>query len=379
VAIRTASSGVNASRQTREGNSGMFLSVVAPCFNEAANLIEFHRRVSAVCDGLGSWELVLVNDGSTDTTLEIIQSLVRRDPHVVGINLARNYGHQIALTAGLRHCGGEYILILDADLQDPPELLDEMLRLMDEQCADVVYGQRRAREGETKFKRLTASVFYRLMRRLIDIEIPLDTGDFRLMNQRTADVLNNMPEQHRFIRGMVSWIGLRQVPLLYDRDARFAGETHYPLNRMIRLAFDAITGFSVMPLRLASLTGAAIGGLGLMLLVYTFFGWMSGRVVEGWTSLMTLMLILGGAQLLMLGVFGEYLGRLYMEAKRRPLFIVDRVLTHQLTPAERRDRVALDMASIMPRTRSQNAIQGTGDEIRDLLRTAASPPMGRGR
>jgi dolichol-phosphate mannosyltransferase len=345
----------------------MFLSVVAPCFNEADNLAEFHRRVSAVCAGLRSWELVLVNDGSTDTTLDVIRNLVRRDSHVVGVNLARNYGHQIALTAGLRHCGGDYILILDADLQDPPELLDDMLRLMDEQDADVVYGQRRARVGETWFKTRTASLFYRLMRRLVDIEIPLDAGDFRLMNQRTAAVLNNMPEQHRFIRGMVSWIGLRQVPLLYDRDHRYAGATHYPLHRMIRLALDAITGFSVMPLRLASLTGVAIGGTGLLLLIYTMISWLSGRVVEGWTSLMTLMLILGGAQLLLLGVFGEYLGRLYMEAKRRPLFVVDRVLTHKPTPMETRDRIALDMASILSRTRAQGSEQEAGHEIRDLL------------
>jgi dolichol-phosphate mannosyltransferase len=345
----------------------MFLSVVAPCFNEAGNLEEFHRRVSAVCSGLGSWELVLVNDGSTDATLAMIQDLVRRDPHVVGVNLARNYGHQIALTAGLRHCGGEFILILDADLQDPPELLDDMLRLMDEQDADVVYGQRRVRAGETWFKTKTASLFYRLMRRLVDIEIPLDTGDFRLMNQRTAAVLNNMPEQHRFIRGMVAWIGLRQVPLPYDRDSRYAGETHYPLHRMIRLALDAITGFSVMPLRLASLTGIAIGGIGLLLLAYTMFGWLSGRVVEGWTSLMTLMLILGGAQLLLLGVFGEYLGRLYMEAKRRPLFVVDRVLTHGPAATENRARIALDMPSILSRTQAQKSEQETGHEIRNLL------------
>jgi glycosyltransferase involved in cell wall biosynthesis len=319
----------------------VLLSVVAPCYNESDNLAEFYRRLAAVCEKFGSWELVLVNDGSTDTTLDLIQDLVQRDPHVVGINLARNYGHQIALTAGLRHCHGEYILILDADLQDPPELLDDMLRVMERQSADVVYGQRRARMGETWFKTKTAALFYRLMRRLVDIEIPLDTGDFRLMNQRTAAVLNAMPEQHRFIRGMVAWIGLRQVPLLYDRDPRFAGETHYPLNRMIRLAFDAITGFSVVPLRLASLTGVAIGGLGLLLLLYTVLAWAEGRTIEGWTSLMTLMLILGGAQLLLLGIFGEYLGRLYIEAKRRPLFVVDRVLSHQLALQDV-PRVALD-------------------------------------
>ncbi len=339
----------------------MFLSVVAPCFNEAGNLNEFHRRVAAVCSGLGAWELILVNDGSTDATLDLIKDLVRRDSHVTGINLARNYGHQIALTAGLRYCTGEYILILDADLQDPPELLDEMLRLMDQQSADVVYGQRRARAGETWFKTRAASLFYRLMRRLVDIDLPLDAGDFRLMNQRTVAVLNSMPEQHRFIRGMVAWIGLRQVPLLYDRDPRHAGETHYPLHRMIHLAFDAITGFSVMPLRLASLTGAAIGIVGLLLLTYTLLGWLTGHVAQGWTSLMSLMLILGGAQLLLLGIFGEYLGRLYIEAKRRPLFVVDRVLTHAVSD------IGLDMASILSRTPERGSEQETGHEIRNLL------------
>jgi polyisoprenyl-phosphate glycosyltransferase len=340
----------------------MFLSVVAPCFNEAGNLPEFHRRVAAVCSGLGAWELILVNDGSTDTTLALIRDLVRCDPHVTGINLARNYGHQIALTAGLRYCTGDYILILDADLQDPPELLEEMLRLMGQQCADVVYGQRRARAGETWFKTRTATLFYRLMRRLVDIELPLDAGDFRLMNQRTVAVLNNMPEQHRFIRGMVAWIGLRQVPLLYDRDPRSAGETHYPLHRMIRLAFDAITGFSVLPLRLASLAGAGVGVIGLLLLSYALTGWLTGRVTQGWTSLMSLMLILGGAQLLLLGIFGEYLGRLYIEVKRRPLFVVDRVLTHAAA-----DRDALDMASILSRTQGRANEQETNHEVRDLL------------
>jgi dolichol-phosphate mannosyltransferase len=349
----------------------MFLSVVAPCFNEAGGLREFHRRVATVCQRLDSWELVLINDGSADATLDVMQDIIRRDPHVIGVNLARNYGHQIALTAGLRHCEGEHILVLDADLQDPPELLDDMLRLMDEQNADVVYGQRRARDGETWFKTKTAALFYRLMRRLVDIDIPLDTGDFRLMNRRTAAVLNNMPEQHRFIRGMVAWIGLRQVPLLYDRDPRYAGETHYPLRRMIRLAFDAITGFSVMPLRLASLSGAALGAMGLFLLVYTFVGWLTGRATQGWTSLMTLMLILGGTQLLVLGVFGEYLGRLYMEAKRRPLFIVDRVLTHRAAARSRRDRIGLDTASVLSRTRGEqpawDVTEETGHEIRHLL------------
>ena len=353
----------------------MLLSVVAPCFNEAANLAEFHRRVAAACVGVDDWELVLVNDGSTDTTLDAIEDLVRRDRRVIGVNLARNYGHQIALTAGLLHCAGQRILILDADLQDPPELLGAMMRAMDEQDADVVYGQRRARAGETRFKTLAARLFYRVMRRLVDVEIPLDTGDFRLMNQRTAAVLNAMPEQHRFIRGMVSWIGLKQIPFLYDREPRHLGETHYPLHRMVRLAIDAITGFSVLPLRLASLTGAAVGAMGLLLLIYTMISWASGRVVEGWTSLMTLMLILGGAQLLMLGVFGEYLGRLYMEAKRRPLFVVDRVLS-QTVPAR---GAGLDIAALLSRSLADSPREGNGDEIRNILRAATAAPLGSGR
>ncbi|HEX3989722.1 MAG TPA: glycosyltransferase family 2 protein [Acetobacteraceae bacterium] len=342
----------------------MFLSVVAPCFNEADNLREFHRRVAAVCEGLGAWELILVNDGSTDTTFDVIRNLVQRDLHVTGVNLARNYGHQIALTAGLQFCTGEHILILDADLQDPPELLDEMLRLMDQQNADVVYGQRRARAGETWFKTRTAALFYRLMRRLVDIDLPMDAGDFRLMTRRTVAVLNNMPEQHRFIRGMVAWIGLRQVPLLYDREPRRAGETHYPLHRMIRLAFDAITGFSVMPLRLASLAGAGVGVIGLLLLTYTLVGWLTGQALQGWTSMTSLMLILGGAQLMLLGIFGEYLGRLYIEVKRRPLFVVDRVLTNAATNTK---RVTPDMASILSRTHGRANEQETNHEIRDLL------------
>ena len=311
-------------------NSKVFLSIVAPCFNEAINLVEFHRRVSSACtgvSGLGTkWEIVLVNDGSQDQTFQLMQELVRNDPRVVAVNLSRNYGHQIALTAGLQFCRGERVLIIDADLQDPPELLATMMQIMDGQDADVVYGQRRVRAGETRFKTMTARIFYRLLRRLVEVHIPLDTGDFRLMNRRTLDVLNAMPEQHRFIRGMVSWIGLRQVPVMYDRAPRHGGVTGYSLVKMLRFACDAITSFSVLPLRLASFAGGTAGVLGLLGLVYTLSSWLVGATVAGWTSVATLILIIGGIQLLMLGIFGEYLGRLYMEAKRRPLFVVDSVL-----------------------------------------------------
>lgn len=256
-----------------------------------------------------------------------MQRLAIADPHLVIISLSRNYGHQIALTAGLQNCRGERILIIDADLQDPPELLPQMMQLMDSTDADVVYGRRNQRAGETAFKKTSAAIFYRLFCRLADINIPVDTGDFRLMNRRTLDVLNSMPEQQRFIRGMIAWIGLRQVPFPYDRQGRVAGQTAYPLLKMLRFAFDAITSFSIVPLRIASWCGLVSGILGLLGLIYTVGSWAAGSVVRGWTSVATLILIIGGVQLLLLGVFGEYLGRLYLEAKRRPLYVVDSVLT----------------------------------------------------
>ena len=306
------------------------LSVVVPCYNEIDSLTELHRRVAAACTQVvgDSFEIVLVNDGSRDETWNGIQSLVAADCHVVGANLSRNYGHQIALSAGLTLARGKRILIIDADLQDPPELLSGMMQKMDTGI-DVVYGQRRTRSGESVFKKLSAAGFYRLLDQLIEIKIPLDTGDFRLISRRALDVLNAMPEQHRFVRGMVSWIGLRQEPIFYERAERFAGVTHYPLSKMVRLAFDAITGFSVQPLRMASYLGSAVGLLGCGLLVYTLFRWATGNVVEGWTSLMVVVVTLASAQLFVLGIIGEYLGRLYIEAKRRPLFILEAVIRNE--------------------------------------------------
>jgi dolichol-phosphate mannosyltransferase len=271
------------------------------------------------------YEIVLINDGSRDGSWAVMQRLSLADPRLVAINLSRNHGHQRALSAGLTVCRGQRVLIIDADLQDPPELLGPMMARMDA-GADVVYGQRIAREGETAFKRITAALFYRLFRRLVDIQIPLDTGDFRLMNRRTLDILNAMPEQHRFIRGMVSWIGLRQEALPYERAARFAGETKYPFSKMLGFAFDAITSFSIKPLRLASWLGLAAGAGGLLLLLYVAASWILGRTVEGWTSLMVVTLVLGSFQLMVAGLLGEYLGRLYLEAKGRPLFIIEGVV-----------------------------------------------------
>jgi dolichol-phosphate mannosyltransferase len=302
------------------------LSAVIPCYNEVDNLAELHRRTSAACRKVvgDSYEILLVNDGSTDGTLSRIYELAAVDPYICGVDLARNYGHQIALSAGLELCRGQRIFILDADLQDPPELLEKMMQRMDEGY-DVVFGVRQVRKGETWFKIATASAFYRILGRLSDIPIAANAGDFRLMNRRSLEHLNAMPERFRFVRGMISWIGLRQVAFSYSRDPRFAGKTHYPLRKMVALAVDAMTSFSIAPLRLASHLGLAFGFLGLALLVFAIGSWLSGNVLPGWTSLAAIMLILGSVQLFVLGVFGEYLGRMYIETKRRPLYIVNEV------------------------------------------------------
>ena len=311
------------------------LSVVVPVYNEEDGLRELHRRVSVACreSGFLSYELVLVNDGSRDRTLEEASRLAAEDGHVTVLDLARNYGHQIALSAGLAFCRGERILVIDADLQDPPELLGPMMKKMDEGY-DVVYGLRTRRSGESRFKLATASLFYRLLRHLSDTDMVENAGDFRLMNRRAVDHLNAMPERVRFIRGMVSWIGLRQAPFPYEREARFAGTTHYPVRKMLRLAIDAITSFSVQPLRLASALGMAFGVLGLLVLASALFAWATGGAVHGWTSLAGLILILGSAQMFMLGIFGEYLGRVFIEVKRRPLYIVRDVITAGAIAAE---------------------------------------------
>jgi dolichol-phosphate mannosyltransferase len=311
-----------------------FLSVVAPCYNEEQCLPEFHRRVQAAASAAvgDDYEIVLINDGSRDRTWELICKLAAEDPHIVAVNLSRNYGHQLALTAGLQCCAGARILIIDSDLQDPPELLGEMMQRMDD-GADVVYGLRRQRDGETLFKRTSARLFYRLLRRMVDVDIPADTGDFRLMSRRVLDELNAMPEHYRFIRGLVSWIGFRQEPLEYDRDPRFAGTTHYPLLKMLRFAVDAITGFSVTPLRTAAWLGVALGLCSFLMLIYTLGSWVLGRTIDGWTSLTTIVLVIGATQLLTLGVIGEYLGRLYLEVKRRPLYIIESVRRAPLASA----------------------------------------------
>ena len=303
------------------------LSIVVPCYNEALTLETLHGRVTAAAKAeVGEdYELVLINDGSKDDSWSIMRRLSQSDPRLVAINLSRNHGHQLALTAGLDLCAGQQILIIDADLQDPPELLGDMRKMMAAEDADVVYAVRRKREGETLFKKATAAAFYRLLDRVTDTPIPLDTGDFRLMSRRALDAFLALPEQARFIRGMVAWIGFNQVPFLYDRQERLAGETKYPLGKMIRFALDALTGFSSAPLKLASHAGLWLAVGSLVLILYIVYSWIGGRSIQGWTSLMLVVVVLGAVQMFVLALMGEYIGRLYNEAKRRPLYIIQEI------------------------------------------------------
>lgn len=307
--------------------TGPAVSVVVPCYNESGNIPTLVARLQKVCrDTVGdSYEIVLVNDGSRDDTFALITAAGIADPHVVGVSLARNFGHQRAVSAGLVLARGERLFIVDADLQDPPELLAGMMQAMDEEGADVVYGQRVKRRGETWTKLATAAIFYRLLNALSDVKIPVDTGDFRLISRRIADLINSMPEEHRFLRGMIGWCGFKQVAFPYERHERMAGETNYPLRKMILLAIDAITSSSVRPLRLAVYFAFFGSVAGILLLGYAVLGLMTGAV-RGWTSLLAVILLMGSAQLVILGVIGEYFGRLYMQSRGRPLYLIDRVV-----------------------------------------------------
>ena len=300
------------------------LSIVVPCFNEEAGLQELIRRCcesAAAAVGEG-YELILVDDGSTDATWQTITSHL--DHHkIVAIRLSRNFGHQVALTAGLSAVTGQTVFVIDADLQDPPELLNDMLKIMKDSGADVVYGQRRSRAGDSRFKIFSASLFYRLLERSTDILIPIDVGDFRLMSRRVSDIVAQMPERDRFIRGMVASVGFKQVPFSYDRQERYAGSTKYPLSKMIQFATDAFLGFSMVLLRFSSV--AAFGLLLALIGVaaYSIYAWAFLEVVPGWTSIMITIIVVSFFQLIVLSVIGEYVGRIYLGTKNRPLFIVD--------------------------------------------------------
>ena len=305
--------------------SEVTLSVVAPCFNEEETLHALYGRVREACeDAVGDgFEIVLVDDGSTDATWPIITELASADPRVRGVKLSRNHGHQLALTAGLAEARGERILMIDADLQDPPELARDMMALMD-QGADVVYGKRVSREGESGFKKLSAALFYRTIAWLSDVDIPVDTGDFRMVSRQVLDDFLQMKERHRFVRGMIAWVGHEQVALEYAREARYAGETKYPLRKMLKFAGDAITGFSIAPLRLATTISYLALFAAFVLAAVVLVAVVQGRTVPGWASITLVISFFSGVQLLSLGIIGEYLGRLYLEAKGRPLTIVSR-------------------------------------------------------
>lgn len=310
----------------REGGS-VFLSVVIPAYNEEAVIAETLRRVTAVCDQLGGTaEVIVVNDGSRDATWAKLREIAARDPRVVGVNLSRNHGHQLALAAGLHFARGERTLIMDADLQDPPELLPSLMAEMD-RGADVVYAQRRSRPGDAPLKRIFCAVFYRLLSQLSSAPVQLDTGDFRLLSRRVVDTLRAMPERQPFLRGMVSWVGFRQTPVFYDRDARFAGESKYPVRKLVALAIDGVVSSSLKPLAFATVVGGLALLVGCGLAAYAVYSWIwVGRTPQGWTSLLVAVVVLGSLQLLVLGILGEYLGRIYFQTRGRPLFLVGDVV-----------------------------------------------------
>ncbi|MCC0019203.1 MAG: glycosyltransferase family 2 protein [Rhodobiaceae bacterium] len=297
------------------------ISIVAPCYNEELVLDEFLSRTHAAGNATGfDYEIILVDDGSVDGTWGKIDAAAKTEPRVRGLRLFRNHGHQLALSAGLHEASGDFILTIDADLQDPPELLGDMIALMRAQEADVVYGKRRSRAGETRFKLWTAHIFYRVLRAMTAVDIPSDTGDFRLMRRDVVYILNAMPERHRFIRGMVAWIGGRQIPIHYDRDPRFAGQTKYPLRKMIRFSIDAITSFSRYPLTLAIYVGAGMGALSFFLGLWSIVSYFFLNTTAGWTSLMTVVTLQFTLVFFCIGMIGEYVGRVFESNQNRPLF-----------------------------------------------------------
>ncbi len=300
-----------------------FISIVAPIFNEMENLPELYRRVQAVMTAQRlTWELVLVDDGSTDGSTERILELAKKDKHVRPVIFARNFGHQVAITAGWDYARGDAVVIIDADLQDPPELIPDLIAKWREGF-EVVYAVRAEREGESWFKKTTAALFYRIVHRITDVKIPVDTGDFRLMDRKVVEVLKTMRERHRFPRGMSAWVGFRQIGVPYRRAARFAGVTKYPFKKMLKLALNAITGFSYFPLQLATYFGFVSAGLAAIAIPVVIAMRLAGHgAFLGQATTLIAVLFLGGVQLIFLGVLGEYLGRIYDEVKGRPLYIV---------------------------------------------------------
>ena len=299
------------------------LSIIVPVFNEEAVLDELHRRLTTVARDLETtYEILYVNDGSRDRSMELLEGMARQDPHVRVIQFARNFGHQVAITAGMDHAQGEAVVVIDADLQDPPELIGPMLAKWREGY-DVVYAVRERREGDSYFKRTTAALFYRVLKRITHVDIPLDTGDFRLMSRRAIEAMKLFSERNRFVRGLVSWIGFKQTGITFVRAERFAGETKYPLKKMLRFAMDGIVTFSFVPLQMATYLGFLVSGLSFLGILWVIYMRIfTLETIVGWASLMAIALFLGGVQLITLGVIGEYIGRIYDEVKHRPLYLI---------------------------------------------------------
>ena len=305
------------------------VSVVIPMYYEEEVAQECYNRVSKVLTSLHDYEyeIVFINDGSKDKTLEILEKIAENDKNVKVISFARNFGHQCAVTAGLKYVTGDAIVIIDADLQDPPELIPEMLKLW-ENGNEVIYGKRKAREGESKFKLLTAKMFYKTLNALSDVEIPKDTGDFRLVDKKVVDVINSLPEHNKFLRGLFSWVGFKQMPFEYERKERFAGKTKYPLKKMLKLASDGIISFSTKPLKIVGGLGIFSVVISLLILLYAIFSFIFNlnNLTPGWTSLMVTMTFLSGIILISLWMIGEYIARIYDEVKGRPQYIIDKTI-----------------------------------------------------
>ncbi len=298
------------------------ISVVVPVFNEEMNIGKLNQRLLNSLTELGlSWEIIYVNDGSRDGSLQILKMLAASDPCIRYIDLSRNFGHQLAISAGIEHASGEYIVVMDGDGQDPPELIKELYAKAKEGF-EVVYARRRKRDGESFLKKFTAKMFYRILARITSIEIPVDTGDFRIIHRKIQQILKKMPEQHKYIRGQISWIGFNQTFVEYDREERMGGETKFTYKKMIRFALDGISSFSTWPLKIATMGGFLVSFIAFLLIIYALYEKFFGTVVPGWASTNIAILFIGGIQLLGIGILGEYLGRVSENVKNRPHYII---------------------------------------------------------
>jgi len=303
------------------------LSVIVPCYNEEEVIEETYNRLTSVLkQNRINYEIIFINDGSMDKTLDILTNLAKNDKKIKIISFSRNFGHQSAVSAGIHHCKGDYAVIIDADLQDPPEIIPELLSLAKKEQANVVYGVRKKRKGETFFKRFTAWAFYKIINLLSDVPLPENTGDFRLIDKKVIEAFNQLPEKNKYIRGLISWIGFKQVPYYYVREPRFAGETKYPLSKMIQFATSALLYFTRKPLKLATSMGFMSIVVGLLLTIYVFLSLFlkPHQTVSGWASTIIIIIFFGGVQLLTIGVMGEYIGSIFDEIKNRPMYIIDK-------------------------------------------------------